>query len=705
MGFLNAWLLLGCLAFAVPLIIHLLNRSKFQTVEWGAMHLLENIELQNAKRIQWQAILLLLLRCLVPIILAICMARPIWNWWTGSASGSASATMLVVDDSYSMQATTESVGSQADTANAKKSSWEKAIEVGSELATGVGAKSAKSVIAMGGTPRNLTEGTSYDLRPIARQLERLTPSSLAVKPVPALQMALDTLAKTQEPYRQVVVVSDFQKQDWLNIPEETLTSIREQIKGSTVPVHLHFFPIVSRQESNLYIAFDATSSEITTAGEPVELRGVVFNAGSEKANAVEVKLRIDEADVAYKKLDIAANSSAQVSFIVTLDSPGSHQAILQVNDSSPIQGDNEDRLAIEVLPVQKILLVEPNPARPLLETETGFLQLALQSTIRDDEKTTGIELVRSPSDRLNTTLIENADMIVLANVPKLPDPLVESLAKRVEQGAILSIYGGEQTDRNWYAERLGDQAKTKLLPYRYEEPTAVLESQKNGDSGKPLTLFTFASAPYADPALQLFNSPQQGRLDQVAIKRWHRLSPWKVEPAASPNVNADGKLISVTVNNQSEQANDADSVETVISKPSVVLGLKTGEPMLVSKKYGKGTVYQWAIPCNDAWSDLPVRPAYVPLMQRLLLFARASATPHTTLNSRTESQHNPLPENELQALADKLGATIEKSPQTFLQRESDRRDGREIWRWLLVGLIAILFGELFLEKRLTRGGR
>jgi hypothetical protein len=127
--------------------------------------------------------------------------------------------------------------------------------------------------------------------------------------------------------------------------------------------------------------------------------------------------------------------------------------------------------------------------------------------------------------------------------------------------------------------------------------------------------------------------------------------------------------------------------------------------MLVSKKYGKGTVYQWAIPCNDAWSDLPVRPAYVPLMQRLLLFARASATPQTTLNSRTESQHNPLPENELQALADKLGATIEKSPQTFLQRESDRRDGREIWRWLLVGLIAILFGELFLEKRLTRGGR
>lgn len=705
MGFLNAWLLLGCLAFAVPLIIHLLNRSKFQTVEWGAMHLLENIELQNAKRIQWQAILLLLLRCLVPIVLAICMARPIWNWWTGSAAGGSSATMIVVDDSYSMQATAEAIGSQVNTPQATNTSWGKAIEVSRELATGVGAKSSKSVIAMGGAPRNLTEGTSYDLRPISRQLERLTPNSLAAKPVPALQMALDTLTKTQEPYRQVVVMSDFQKQDWLDIPEETLSSLREQMKGMKVPVHLHFFPIASRQESNLYIAFDATASEITTAGEPVELRGVVFNAGSEKANAVEVKLRIDEADVAYKKIDIAANSSAQVSFVITLDNPGSHQAILQVNDSSPIQGDNEDQLAIEVLPVQKILLVEPNPTRPLLETETGFLQLALQSTIRDDEKTPGIELVRTPSDRLNNTLIENADMIVLANVPKLPDPMVESLVKRVEQGAILSIYGGEQTDRNWYAERLGDQAKAKLLPYRYEEPTAVLEIQKNGDSGQSPTVFTFASAPYTDPALQLFNSPQQGRLDQVTIKRWHRLSPWKTDPAASPNVNADGKLVSVTANNPADQAIEEEVAEIVIGKPVVVLGLKTGEPMLVSKKYGKGTVYQWAISCNDAWSDLPVRPAYVPMMQRLLLFARASATPHTTLKSRSESQFNPLTESELQSLATKLGATIEKSPKLFLQRESDRRDGREIWRWLLIGLVAILFGELFLEKRLTRGGR
>ena len=35
MTFLNGSLAFGALAFAIPLIIHILNRSRFRTVEWG----------------------------------------------------------------------------------------------------------------------------------------------------------------------------------------------------------------------------------------------------------------------------------------------------------------------------------------------------------------------------------------------------------------------------------------------------------------------------------------------------------------------------------------------------------------------------------------------------------------------------------------------------------------------------------------------
>ena len=40
MSFLNVILLGGLAAFSIPLIIHILNKRRFITVHWGAMHLI-----------------------------------------------------------------------------------------------------------------------------------------------------------------------------------------------------------------------------------------------------------------------------------------------------------------------------------------------------------------------------------------------------------------------------------------------------------------------------------------------------------------------------------------------------------------------------------------------------------------------------------------------------------------------------------------
>ncbi len=43
MTFLNLALAFGAAALLIPLVIHILNRSRFRTVQWGAMHLLEAV--------------------------------------------------------------------------------------------------------------------------------------------------------------------------------------------------------------------------------------------------------------------------------------------------------------------------------------------------------------------------------------------------------------------------------------------------------------------------------------------------------------------------------------------------------------------------------------------------------------------------------------------------------------------------------------
>ncbi len=66
MNFLNQALVWGALAFSIPLILHILNRSRFRQVEWGAMHLLEAVVKVNHKRFRLEQLILLLVRCAIP---------------------------------------------------------------------------------------------------------------------------------------------------------------------------------------------------------------------------------------------------------------------------------------------------------------------------------------------------------------------------------------------------------------------------------------------------------------------------------------------------------------------------------------------------------------------------------------------------------------------------------------------------------------
>ena len=75
MTFLNGILAFGAIAALVPLLIHLFNRSRFKVVAWGAIHLLESVLRKNRRQIQLEQIILLIIRCIIPILLALALAR------------------------------------------------------------------------------------------------------------------------------------------------------------------------------------------------------------------------------------------------------------------------------------------------------------------------------------------------------------------------------------------------------------------------------------------------------------------------------------------------------------------------------------------------------------------------------------------------------------------------------------------------------
>ncbi|GAG16963.1 unnamed protein product, partial [marine sediment metagenome] len=76
MLFANALLLIGLSAALIPIIIHLLNRRAAENIDWGAMQFLLGSVVSRSRRMLFEEIMLLALRCALIAVLALAMALP-----------------------------------------------------------------------------------------------------------------------------------------------------------------------------------------------------------------------------------------------------------------------------------------------------------------------------------------------------------------------------------------------------------------------------------------------------------------------------------------------------------------------------------------------------------------------------------------------------------------------------------------------------
>ena len=117
MSFLQPWLLAALPLAALPVIIHLINQRRFQTIDWGAMMFLlaaNRMSRGYARIRQW---LILAFRVLAIAALVFLISRPLATGWLGLAGGGRpDTTIVLIDRSPSMtQQDTSSASSKLQT--------------------------------------------------------------------------------------------------------------------------------------------------------------------------------------------------------------------------------------------------------------------------------------------------------------------------------------------------------------------------------------------------------------------------------------------------------------------------------------------------------------------------------------------------------------------------------------------------------------
>ena len=104
---LNPILLPGLFLVGAPIIIHLINRNRFEEVQWGAYQLLLSSFQVKARRIRLQEILLLLLRCLLLAFFILALCRYVIQYEGFNWTDPLTSNVIVIDGSYSMERETD----------------------------------------------------------------------------------------------------------------------------------------------------------------------------------------------------------------------------------------------------------------------------------------------------------------------------------------------------------------------------------------------------------------------------------------------------------------------------------------------------------------------------------------------------------------------------------------------------------------------
>src|SRR6185369_6673254 len=200
MSFLQPWLLAALPLIALPIIIHLINQRRFQTIHWAAMMFLlaaQRMARGYSRLRQW---LIMLFRMLAVAALVFAVSRPLASGWLGlAAGGRPDTTIILLDRSPSMQET------EGGTGNSK-------LETGRQ-------KLARDLKLMGSAHWVLIDSTTnqpIELESVDALLNsRAGEPASATSDLPAmLQAAYDYIQANKSGRTEIYICSDNRENDW-----------------------------------------------------------------------------------------------------------------------------------------------------------------------------------------------------------------------------------------------------------------------------------------------------------------------------------------------------------------------------------------------------------------------------------------------------------------------------------------------------------
>ena len=309
--FLNPWMLLGTLAVASPILIHLLNKRRFKIVDWAAMDFLFQADKKNRRRVQLENFILLLLRCLAMLLFALMFARPFLPSSVTSVLQQSQKLerVILIDDSLSQKVLN---GSLPAFDNIKSSTK----ELMGRFAESTKTEDWLTVMLTSEPDQPLLANeplTSSTLAALNQSIDDLECSDRVADYSASLEKLKRYVSGQRESGGRVAYFfSDMREADWVNSldadSETAPNKLMTEISESTVGCFL--IDVGSSADQNLAVV-SVRPENLQVADKVIQFNVAVANYGTQTAEQVRVLLQVDDGQPDYETIASIAPGEIQ----------------------------------------------------------------------------------------------------------------------------------------------------------------------------------------------------------------------------------------------------------------------------------------------------------------------------------------------------------------------------------------------------------
>ncbi|MFB3060031.1 MAG: BatA domain-containing protein, partial [Candidatus Binatia bacterium] len=446
--FLQPVFLYGLVAASIPLLIHLLNRRRIKRIRFPAVRFILISQRRITRSYRLRHWLILALRTVAITLLVFLLARPLFQSGVGLfAAGGSHSSVVVLDNSLSMKWSQDRQG------------FEKAKEAARLLVSSMGEGGQVALVPTNvANPLAMSQIRFKDrIEPLLQELDGVQLTAGTADFSSALRKAYELL---QQPAAQKTIwlITDLALTGWDRFTLSSLGQIDPLIPLKIIKIRKRAEPL------NATIREVRILNQVLAVGLPLRLEAHIINFGDQEIEDLAVELKLDDKSREQRLVTLAPKEELAVNFQFKLAKTGGHRGAVLLKKAG-VAGNSTINFVLEPQEKIRVLVVDGDPKTSLVQSETFFLSRSLNPT-GELNSSLFLPTVIIP-ERLKSVSLKSYQVLVLCNVPAIPEAVLPRLTEYLRQGGGLLIFLGDRVQKDTYNRKLY-QSSTPILPTRLE---------------------------------------------------------------------------------------------------------------------------------------------------------------------------------------------------------------------------------------------